>query len=147
MEIYQIISMVVSILTLCGFGYIAKNFWADRREAKKNKTAEAKERIKKENQQQIREVVEEAVAPIKEDLREVKIDLKTNKISTIVSLRATMKELRDKYNAQGFADTGDKATWKELYKDYAALGGNNFKDYVDSWKEDVENLPKEPQDK
>ena len=144
MEVYQIISLVVSILTLCGFGYIAKNFWSDRREAKKNKTAEAKERTKKENQQQVREVVEEVVAPIKETLREVESELKTNKISTTVSLRATMKELRDKYKAQGFADTGDKATWRELYKDYAALGGNNFKDFVDGWKEDVESLPKEP---
>ena len=144
MEVYQIISLVVSILTLCGFGYIAKNFWADRREAKKNKTAEAKERIRRENQQQIREVVEEVVAPIKEDLREVKKDVKTGKVSTVVSLRATMKQLRDKYRAQGYVDTGDRATWKELYNDYASLGGNNFKEYVNSWKEDVESLPKEP---
>lgn len=144
MEVYQIISLVVSILTLCGFGYIAKNFWSDRREAKKNKTAEAKERAKKENQQQIREVVEEVVAPIKKDLKEVKEDLKNDKVSTIVSLRATMKQLRDKYRAQGYVDTGDRATWKELYNDYASLGGNNFKEYVDSWKEDIESLPKEP---
>lgn len=144
MEVYQIISLVLSILTLCGFGYIAKNFWADRRETKKNKTAEAKERIRRENQQQIREVVEEVVAPIKEDLREVKKDVKTGKVSTVVSLRATMKQLRDKYRAQGYADTGDRATWKELYNDYASLGGNNFKEYVNSWKEDVESLPKEP---
>lgn len=144
MDVYQIISLVISILTLCGFGYMAKNFWADRREAKKNKTAEAQERIRRENQQQIREVVEEVVAPIKEDLREVKKDVKTGKVSTVVSLRATMKQLRDKYRAQGYVDTGDRATWKELYNDYASLGGNNFKEYVNSWKEDVESLPKEP---
>lgn len=144
MEVYQIISLVVSILTLCGFGYIAKNFWSDRREAKKNKTAEAKERMKRENQQQIREVVEEVVAPIKEDLKEVKEDLKNDKTSTIVSLRATMKQLRDKYCAQGYVDTGDRATWRELYNDYVALGGNNFKEFVNGWKEDVESLPKEP---
>lgn len=144
MGVYQIISLVISILTLCGFGYIAKNFWADRKEAKKNKTAEAKERIRRENQQQIREVVEEVVAPIKEDLKEVKRDVKMGKVSTVVSLRATMKQLRDKYRKQGYVDIGDRATWKELYDDYAALGGNSFKEYVNSWKEDVENLPKEP---
>lgn len=100
--------------------------------------------MKRENQQQIREVVEEVVAPIKEDLKEVKEDLKNDKTSTIVSLRATMKQLRDKYCAQGYVDTGDRATWRELYKGYVALGGNNFKEFVNGWKEDVESLPKEP---
>ena len=35
-----------------------------------------------------------------------------------------MKQLRDKYCAQGYVDTGDRATWRELYNDYVALGGN-----------------------
>lgn len=63
--------------------------------------------------------------------------------ATILSLRVDMKTLKDRFKKQGFADTGDKAMWNELYDKYKHMGGNHFKEYVNKWKEEVEKLPEE----
>lgn len=57
--------------------------------------------------------------------------MELNHKATVTSLRSMMKSLRDRYIQQGYADTGDKGTWNELYEDYAEMGGNHFKQWVD----------------
>lgn len=80
------------------------------------------------------------VADIKKDMTEQKVELasvkallKSNEAATILELRTDMKAIRDRYVNEGKKlDTGDIATWKELYKRYSEMGGNHFKEYVDS---------------
>lgn len=69
----------------------------------------------------------------KADLNSVKAMLKSNEAATILELRTDMKAVRDRRVNEGKElDTGDLATWKELYKRYFEMGGNHFKEYVDS---------------
>ena len=75
------------------------------------------------------------------DIKDIKVGLELNHKATVTSLRSMMKTLRDRYIQQGYADTGDKGTWNELYEDYAEMGGNHFKQWVDIWKEEVNSLP------
>lgn len=35
----------------------------------------------------------------------------------------------------------------ELYTTYGRLGGNHFREYIDQWKEEVNDLPLEPKKK
>lgn len=102
------------------------------------------EKRREEYKKDIRDSVEEVVKPIVADVASIKNQVDGSKQATVASLRALMKQSRDAYMKQGYADIGDKATWQELYKDYASLGGNNFKEYVNSWRNNVLALPDKP---
>lgn len=90
--------------------------------------------------------VNKAITPIATDVKEIKNGLTKNQRATITTLRSNMKILRDQYKNQGYADSGDKATWNELYDDYKDMGGNHFKEYVNIWKEEVNSLPLEKEE-
>lgn len=106
---------------------------------------EAREIIKREEQQkekaELLQEVRTLINPIASDINKIKAELDTDKEATVLNMRVQMKDLRDKYTEQGFADRGDKAMWNELYKKYSDMGGNHFAEYVDGWKADVEDLP------
>lgn len=96
--------------------------------------------------EEILKAIRKEMAPVSEGISSIKQDLEADRAATVISIRSNMKQLRDKYLKQGFADTGDKATWNELYKNYSALGGNHFKEYVDQWKTEINNLPHDKDD-
>ena len=112
----------------------------------RKKDAELKMFHDEEKRQQhradIAEGVTTAIKPLDEKINRIEEVLTLDKAATITNTRAALKSMRDKYMAQGFADIGDKATWDELYSNYKNMGGNHFKEYVDSWRADVQSLPK-----
>lgn len=59
MEVYQWASLVVSVLSLFGVGTVLKIFWENKIKEKQEKTKEAQERIKKQKQDEMREVMKE----------------------------------------------------------------------------------------
>lgn len=81
------------------------------------------------------------IHPLAEKLDQIQEELKLNKSATTTSLRTELMLLRDRYRDLGYASRNDKAAWNQLYNDYRDLGGNHFKEYVDQWKEEVNNLP------
>lgn len=54
--------------------------------------------------------IRKEMIPVSEGISSIKQDLEADRAATIISIRSNMKQLRDKYLAQGFADTGDNAT-------------------------------------
>ena len=147
--VISIIGVVVSVLTLFGLGVVMKHFWDDKHEAKKASRTEEKERAKKERQEEIREVIQEELKPLKEEVASVKegVDNLQKGVarlqSSVVTIdRIIMKITLDGYKQQGYASASDRAAWKETYDDYKDLGGNHFKEYVDEWKNILDNLPK-----
>lgn len=84
------------------------------------------------------------IQPIDQKIDLIKADLVANKNATVTSLRADMMILRDRFRDQGFATPNDKAAWNQLYNDYADMGGNHFREYVDQWRDEVNNLPTTP---
>lgn len=85
--------------------------------------------------------VREDVSDIRSDIAEVKKQLTLDKDATVVQLRTTMKSKRDEFCSQGYVESSDKSNWIELYNRYRDMGGNHFAEYVDGWKQDIENLP------
>ena len=83
----------------------------------------------------------EDVSDIRSDISEVKKQLTLDKEATVVQLRTTMKSKRDEFCSQGYVESSDKSNWIELYNRYRDMGGNHFAEYVDGWKQDIENLP------
>lgn len=83
------------------------------------------------------------LAPINNKLNEVSNKLDANTEGTITLLREAMKQGKDNFLAKGYASSSDVASWHELYNTYRKLGGNHFREYVDSWKDEVDSLPRE----
>lgn len=106
----------------------------------KNTSKGAKERIKREKQKEMREVIQKEIEPL--DIRMTKIEKNTSQsvLADVLVLRCNMKILHDRVVKQNYADIGDKATMRELYTRYYELGGNHFLEYVDQWLSDVEKL-------
>lgn len=113
-----------------------------REEERERLQAEKDARQRAEFERLITDTLAAATKILNEKIDHIQEDIALDKAATITSLRAIMKQLRDQYLKQGYADTGDVSTWNELFRNYEAMGGNFFKDYVNSWKEDVHNLPK-----
>ena len=64
---------------------------------------------KKLNEEVLAAIRKEMV-PVSEGISAIKQDLEADRAATIISIRSNMKQLRDKYLKQGFADVGDVAT-------------------------------------
>ena len=105
--------------------------------AKKEKDAQEA----KEKEEQWRNEVRNLIAPVAVEVTEIKRDLDEDKEATILNLRCQMKSILDKCRKEGFIDHGDKATFNELYNKYTKMGGNHFIEFVDEWKDEIEELP------
>ena len=153
--------VIVGIIGLVVQHYIKKRL--DRRdkeqqeklnqEAKKQAEYEELRHQKRatERKEEIKEAISIALVPVTNKINDIdsKLDTVTEDLSkdreaTIVQMRVNMMNLHSLYKKQGWADVHQKATWNELYNNYKDLGGNHFTEYVDAYKEAIENLPTEP---
>lgn len=145
--VISICALVVSVLTLCGFG-VYMSLHTKKRFEKKETEAEHIELLKKqEEEKKMMELFSKAFdvkfAPITAQLDNIQANLALNTEGTVTILRNDMKKALDFYKERGYATVNDKASWMELYNTYGKLGGNHFKEYVDGWKEEIKNLPTE----
>ena len=101
-----------------------------------------------EQTEHLRTIIKDELRPVREDVSDIRLDisevkkqLTLDKEATVVQLRTTMKSKRDEFCSQGYVESSDKSNWIELYNRYRDMGGNHFAEYVNGWKQDVENLP------
>lgn len=150
--IVSICALVISILNLCGLG-VYMSLHTKKRFEKKTKEQEHAEKLKHQAYlEELRGIIKEenaaSIKPLEEKLCDVEIRIEKletrldlNIEGTVTSLRTDMKEILDDCKARSYASVSDKANWNELYNTYAKLGGNHFKEYVDVWKHEMEELP------
>jgi uncharacterized membrane-anchored protein YhcB (DUF1043 family) len=92
---------------------------------------------------EIKTIIDDSIKPLVEKVEKIEELSSQIKDGTVTLLREEMKQTKDQFERQGYVSTSDYASWHELYNTYKSLGGNHFKEYVDTWKQDVENLHKE----
>lgn len=114
------------------------------KELEKKAEDDARHEEERKRQEEWENKVLAIIHPLAEKLDQIQEELKLNKSATTTSLRTDLMLLRDRYRDLGYASRNDKAAWNQLYNDYKELGGNHFKEYVDQWKEEVNNLPTIP---
>lgn len=89
----------------------------------------------------LRQIIQEENIQILKDLNDLKRNLALNTEGTVTILRNDMKRALDFYKDKGYASASDKANWMELYNTYAGLGGNHFKEFINEWRKELEELP------
>lgn len=129
---------------------IEKQFEKEREvdECRKQEELELMALREQQNKQERRQVIEEL---LKQELNPLvdKVDsmvdiLDKNSKGTVTLLRERMMNTHDCMMRKKFATRTQKFVWHELYDEYADMGGNNFKDFVDDWKRDIDALPESP---
>lgn len=152
MTTYQIITTILSILSILGVGTVLTTLWnekhAERLKKKEEQSEEHIQAVKKRNEEEYRVVLQAELQPIKESIQateqhisEVKEDLKCNTVGTVTLLRDRMKCSLEYCKRIGYTTSTDLANWHELFNTYKRLGGDHFKEYVNAWKDEMESLP------
>lgn len=126
----QIISVILSVLSLLGVGIIASQFWNKHFEKQKNKEEEqSKEHQlsqKIDRQSEIREVIASEIKPIIETLADVQKSVSLANEGTLASLRNDLLNVYYQCRTKGYKTRNDAENFRDLYKAYTALNGNSF---------------------
>lgn len=133
---YQILSLVVSavvsILTLLGFGTVMKLYWEDKHKKKLEENEEVKKRKKEERHKEIIDAVSEIFSPCSEKIVgvinkiEQRLDLAEK--CDLVELRNSLMNIYYNCAAKGYRTEDDSKNYREMHEVYRALGGNSFID-------------------
>lgn len=153
--VIAVVGLLGTVLGVLGVsGYLGER--ARHKAEKQNKKEDQQEEDaaaarKKALQDTVRGVFQEEMKPINDKLNDISVeieniknDLADNTIGTVTMLRDRMKSILDACRNDGYASTSTKGNWHELYNTYKGLGGNHFKEYVDAWKEELDELPAVP---
>lgn len=100
-----------------------------------------------ERHREIQMTLDPKIQEINENLKAINNTMKATAAGTVTLLRDRMKCSLEFCKRQGFKTSTDWSNWKELYNSYKGLGGNHFKEYVNSWYEEMESLPVHDKDK
>lgn len=141
----QWFTIVTGVLTLLAIPSLCGLLWKDLYTRKKENSEVAKQEREKKNLEKIREVIKEENEPLRKEISNL-TEL-TNKMqkSDVTLLRDRMQCSLNYCKKQGYRSTSDYANWMEILNAYKELGGNHFKEYVNSWKQDMEDLPTKEQ--
>jgi hypothetical protein len=147
-----LLGTVLGVLGVSGYlGERAKHKAEVRNKQEDKTAAELQEAAEQRLHVTIRNAFKEEIAPVNKKLDDISVeidnikhDLADNTVGTVTILRDRMKAILDDCRDAGFATTSTKGNWHELYKTYASLGGNHFREYVDAWKHELDELPSNP---
>ena len=140
LSVSQIVTIVISILSLLGLGTVSTFFWTDLRARKKEKletqSNEHKKILKEERQEAIREVLKEELNPLKETLETLKEDNDLNKAGLQAVLRDRLYELYkyctyDRCKGKldlAYSTLDEKQNFENMYIKYHSLGVNGVMD-------------------
>lgn len=145
---YQALTLVISFLTLLGFGTVMKLYWEDKHKKKKDESQEAKERQKAERKQEIIEAVTEIFNPCSErivkSIANVERRLDQSEKCDRAGLRNALMNIYYACNAKGYRTEDDSKNYREMHEAYREIGGNSFIDTdISRWFGD---LPLKPND-
>lgn len=130
MQWYQILPLILSILTFFGIGSFFSLLWKEMHERKKQESAQEKARLKKEKQDEMREVIREEIASLKEDICELKKTDEIQKKSIQAMLRDRLYELHSIVCKQGYTTLSQRENFENMYIQYHSLGRNGVMDTI-----------------
>lgn len=140
-----IVSMIVGILSLLGFGTIMTMFWKDKHDRKAKEIEENSELRRQAEDQRLATVVkralDEKLKPVEQELVEIKQDLAKLKTSAQCSNRCDLDDIWDKAEKQGWCSSDDKNKFEATYQAYHNLGQNGV---MDSKHEEILKMPEHP---
>lgn len=158
MEMYQIITTVLSSLSILGVGTVITTLWKEnhnkhlkQREIRDEEHVQA---IKAKSEEEYKRVLQEELRPMKASIEsiqnqmsDIKSTLDENTEGTVTLLRDRMQTSFEFYKRKGYVTEDELFNWNQIFERYSKLGGNFFHERVGIWKKEIEALPiKEKED-
>jgi len=100
MDWYEIVTIVISALSILGFGVVMRYFWEDKHNKKIQNSEAEKRRIKEEKQEETREVLREEIQPLMVTIEQIKSLTTVTSEGTLMLLRDRMKSSLNNYRTQ-----------------------------------------------
>ena len=111
----------------------------------KSKSKKHQEAVKKEKQDEMREVIQDELKPVKAELREVKDDLTVVKDGLQKDLYVDLTNIYNAHRKKQFASLEEKRDYDALYRSYHNLGQNGVADGMHDYVMHMNELkPKKP---
>lgn len=130
--IFSIVSLVVAVLSLAGFGTVTGMMWKDRHDKKKADKEEIEELKSDARKASLKEVISAelttALAPIVGTLQTITTDLGYLKKGTQATCRNDLEDIFKKAEKDGYCSNEDKQRFEQTYQAYHSLGKNGVMD-------------------
>lgn len=130
--IFSVISAIVSVLSLLGFGTVMTMFWKDRHDKKQRESEENMELRRQRDEQRLINLVSEALdaklKPLEENLESIKADMAKLKKGVQVTCRNDLEELYATADKNKYCSSEDKNRFESAYWAYHDLGKNGVMD-------------------
>lgn len=144
--------LLLTIWSVLGLGSVMGSLikhWIDKRRKKKEQLEDDHDTVQKQKRDEetrclIRselKQVSEKIDKLQEDVTNIQGQAALNAEGSVTLLRDRMKCSLNYCKRQGYKTWDDARNWNELFKTYTNLGGNHFREYVNSWKEEMDALP------
>lgn len=126
--VIAIVGLVGTVLGILGITtYVNKRM--ERKAELKNKEEDKIELLKYNGyKEELKTIINEALVPVKEDLKEVKTDLILVKRGTQATCRNDLEEMFAIAEKQGYCSNEDKQKFESTYQAYHQLGKNGVMD-------------------
>lgn len=122
--------------TLCGLVVTAMWKYLESRHSR------IKHDEKEENLQEITTAINNSIAPLKIDIKQVQKSLNEQKETEVLNLRCEMLDIYHRCKQQGYAEEADYITFDELHDRYRDLGGNHYSDFLNNIRKEIAKLPR-----
>lgn len=147
--IISIIGLIVSVLSLLGFGTVMSMLWKDRHSKRAKELADLLELQNKKLDENIRNIISEELdkrfAPYEEAVKTFTEDIALLKSGVQVNCRSDLQDMVDKAEKLGYATDEDKQRWDKTYESYHKLGKNGVMDSRNEWYMKLPSKPKPKQ--
>lgn len=140
MELYQIISTVISALTLLGLGSFMQIVIKDRHDRRKQNSDQVKKNESDKRIKEIRDVIQQELVPLKNEIERLQDTDKLQRQGLQALLRDRLYQLSVCCTKRGYTTYQDRDNFNNMYEKYHGLGLNGV---MDSVKDRFFELPTE----
>ena len=130
--IITIISAIIALLSLLGFGTVFAMFWKDRHDRKVAERTENSQLRENARNQQLKELISSelniAFTPLIDQLTSIGNDLHLVKKGVQATCRNDLEDMYEKAEKDGFCSDADKKRFEATYQAYHSLGKNGVMD-------------------
>lgn len=146
--LYPILSLIVTTAVTSIIGVVI-NRLVSKRFNKQDQLIKAQEELRALKKQEedrkatedLMKKINECLAPVNKKIESMEKMLELNTTGTVMLLREAMLQEHNRLIKQKKITQHELHRWLDLYSAYKNLGGNHFAEYVNGWKDNIENLP------
>lgn len=136
--IISIVGLVISVFSFFGLGFWFQHTWNKHFNEIDKKEADAKELNYRRNEEKIAEIIDEKLAPVKDDIHRFSEQLTAQQQAIQAGLRNDLIAVYHECKQNKFRSETDTKNYCDMLEAYHKLGGNS---YIEDVTKEFEEIP------